>query len=381
MMQINKKAPAILNRLFSKINQVCIVTNNFDETIHKLSKYLGIGPFKCWYHKPPRLFNTKVYGKEVHWTMKVAIAWIGNIQLEVIEPLEGTTLYSQYLQTNGEGVEHILLDTGNLSLDKSIKQLAKLDCCVIQEGMLNIPVQIGFLSLSSIPRFLSNLLIPKFVYFDTKVMAKVTFEMLKLPPLLSLKNGISITKPDYWIPEGNTNINSSLSNSFINQIFKIGILTYDLDKTLRNYVEILGIGPWKIYHLQEPRLSQTKLRGKKVNLSVQIAVAYVGNTLLEIVQPLDGSSIYHELLDKQGEGVHYIGVSSDKLNFSELLQHFSKLGCSIAMEGTLENTYQFAYVDTKSLAKMMMEVVSIPVQKIPLALESLKPDKIYPNLG
>ncbi|HIK07007.1 MAG TPA: VOC family protein [Trichormus sp. M33_DOE_039] len=378
MMQITKKSPS-LNHLFTNINQVCIVTNNCDETVRCLSKYLGIGPFKCWYHQSPRLFNTKVYGKKVDWKMKIAIAWIGNIQLEVVENIEGNTIYSEYLKTKGEGVQHLLFDTGNLSLEQSINQLAKLDCSVTQEGMLNIPVQLGFINLPPTPRFLSNLLIPKFAYLDTENLAKTTFELLKLPPFLPLKSGISITKPDYWIPEGNKNINSSLPNSFINQIFKVGILTYDIDKTVRNYVKTLGIGPWKIYTLQEPRLLQTKVRGKNVSLSVRMAVTYIGNTLLELVQPLDGESIYHELLSTQGEGVHYIGVSSDKLNFSELLEHFSKLGCPVAMEGKLENIYQFAYLDTKPLAKMMMEVVSIPVNKISLALESLQPDEIYPN--
>ncbi len=242
-------------------------------------------------------------------------------------------------------------------------------------------MQIGYLKLSSIPRIFSDLFIPKFVYLNTQDSAKTVFEILQLPPLLSAKAGLSIVKPDYWIPAENTNINTSLSNSFINQIYKIGIITSDLDKTVHNYAERLGIAPWKIFNLQSPRLSETKIHGKNVNLSMRIAVTYIGNTLLEIVQPLDGISIYNDLLDKQGEGVHYIGVASEKFNFSELIKHFNKLGYSIAMEGKLENAYSFAYLDTKSVAKMMIEVISIPVNKISVALDNLQPDEIYPNLN
>ncbi|WP_196510425.1 VOC family protein [Nostoc sp. NZL] len=369
------------NSLFTQIRQICLVTNDFEKTVYGLSKELGIGPFKCWDHKPPRLFDIKVYGKEVYFTMKLAIAWIGNTQLEVIQPLEGQNIYQEYFDTYKEGVQHLLLETGNLNLNKAVNRLATVDYSVIQEGKLNIPVQIGFLKLPSIPRIFSDLFIPRFAYLNTQNSAKTVLEILQLPPFLSAKAGISIVKPDYWIPAENTNINTSLSNSFIDQIYKIGIITHDLDKTVRNYVERLGIAPWKVYNLQSPRLSETKIHGKNVNLSVRIAVTYVGNTLLEIVQPLDGISIYHDLLDKHGEGVHYIGVASEKLNFSELIKHFNKLGYSIAMEGKLENAYHFAYLDTKSVAKMMIEVISIPVNQISVALENLQPDEIYPNLN
>lgn len=380
MTYTNEKV-STLNHLFKEINQVCIVTNDFEKTVDGLSKDLGIGPFKCWNHKLPSLFNSKYYGHEVDFKMRLAIAWVGKTQFEVIQPLEGPNIYRDYLKTHGEGVQHILLDTGNLSVEQTIKQLAKVDCGVIQEGMLDIKIKLGFLNLPSTPPFLLNLLSPKFFYLDTESIAKTTIELLQLPLLISHQRGINIGRQEYWLPEGNPKFNSSLTNSFISEIFKIGIVTYDLDQTLRNYVERMGIGPWKIYNLESPRLSQTKLRGKNINLSMRMAVTYVGNTLLEIVQPLEGSSIYNELLSKHGEGVHYLGVSSENLNFYELIEHFGKLGCSIAMEGKLENAYDFAYLDTKSLAKTMMEVVSVPTKEISVALESLKPDKIYPDLG
>ncbi len=75
--------------------------------------------------------------------MKLGIAWIGNTQLEVIQPLEGQNIYQEYFDTCNEGVQHLLLETGNLNLNKAIKQLATVDYSVIQECKLNIPVQIG----------------------------------------------------------------------------------------------------------------------------------------------------------------------------------------------------------------------------------------------
>jgi hypothetical protein len=367
------------NSIFTGISQVAIVTYNFEKTVSNLVKYLGIGPFKCWHYKPPMLFNSKLYGQDNYCTLKVAIAFVGKMQIEVIQPLEGQSLYQEYLSTHGEGIQHLLLDTGKLSLEQSIQKLAAVNCVVDQEAMLNMPIQIGFFYLPSTPRFLANLLNPKFVYINTEAQEKTTYELLKLPPFISFKTGITLAKADYCIPEKNNKINSSLANNFIDKIFKIGIITADIEKTIYNYVEQLGISNWRIYHLDNTKLSHTQIRGKNANFSIKSAVTYVGDILLEIVQPLEGQSIYQELLEKHGEGANYIGVSSDKLSFSELIDHFSKLGFSSAMSGKLKNAYDFTWLDTKDIAKMMIEVVSIPVNKISLALESLQPDRIYPQ--
>ena len=370
------KTSSLSGSFITEINQVCIVTNDLEKNVRELSKRFGIGPFKCWNYKLPSLFKTKFRGKELLWTVKLALAWVGNTQWEVVQPLEGPSLYQEYLHAHGEGVHHLLVDTGSLSFDRAIERLVAMNFPLVQEGMINAPVKLGFLTLPR-PRFAYNLLCPRFAYMDTEDATKTSLELLNLPPLVSLRRGCSILKCDYWIPAGNTDINASLPNSFISQIFKIGIVTHDLDETLRNYVERLKIGPWRVYNLQSPKLSQTKLRGKDTNFSMRLALTYVGNTLLEIVQPLQGASLYQEFLESHGEGVHYLGIATEGLNFSEAIERFAALGCPVVMEGELENAYRFAYLDTKPFAKTTLEVVSIPVREISTALERLKPDQWY----
>ena len=371
------KTSSLSGSFIREINQVCIVTNDLDKNVRELSKRLGIGPFKCWNHKPPSLFQTKFRGQELPWTVKLALAWVGNTQWEVIQPLEGPSLYQEYLHTHGEGVHHLLVDTGPLSFERAIERLVAMKFPLGQEAMLNIPAKFGFFTLPR-PRFAYNLLCPRFAYLDTEEATKTSLEILKLPPLISLRRGCRILKGDYEIPAGNTDINGSLANSFISQIFKIGIVTQDLDETLRNYVERLKIGPWRVYNLQSPKLDQTKLRGQDTNFSLRLALTEVGNTWLEIVQPLQGASLYQEFLDSHGEGVHSLGIVTEGLNFSEAIEKFAALGCPVVMEGELENAYRFAYLDTKPFTKTTLEVVSIPVREIPTALERLKPARWYP---
>ena len=364
------------NSFIKEIIQVCIVTHDLDKTVHTLSEKLGIGPFKCWHHTPVSQINTKFRGEKIVSTAKLAIAWVGNMQLEVAQPLEGPSIYNDYLEIHGEGIHHLMLDTGSVSIEQAVERFLSVGCPVVQEGMVNVPVKLGLVNFPR-PQFAHNLLCPWYGYLDTEGAIKTTIELLKLPPFTSLKSSSSLGKPDYCIPEGKANINSSLEKSFISQICKIGIVTTDLEQTLRNYVERMAIGNWRVYNLDSSQLSQTKLRGQEANFSLRVAFAYIGNILLELVQPIQGQSIHHELLEKHGEGINYLGVTTEGLSFAQAIDKFAAMGCQVVMAGNLKNTYQFAYLDTEPFTKTTLELVSVAAKTLPEALGHFKPD-YYP---
>lgn len=45
---------------------------------------------------------------------------------------------------------------------------------------------------------------------------------------------------------------------------------------------------------------------------------------------------------------------------------------------SIKNAYRFAHLDTKPFIKTTLEIVSISVDEIKIALERLKPDQVYP---
>ena len=71
--------------------------------------------------------------------------------------------------------------------------------------------------------------------------------------------------------------------------------------------ETLGWGPWNVYEHVPPKLHHTHLRGQAVEFSMLGAECEVQPGLVvELVQPLDGPSIYKEWLEEHGEGVQHI---------------------------------------------------------------------------
>jgi methylmalonyl-CoA/ethylmalonyl-CoA epimerase len=82
----------------------------------------------------------------------------------------------------------------------------------------------------------------------------------------------------------------------------------DLDQAVRAWSDELGIGPWTGYRLEPPRLQETIYRGAPVEFSLRHAFASQGDVQFELVQPLDGPSIFADHLEAHGEGLHHVGT-------------------------------------------------------------------------
>jgi len=81
----------------------------------------------------------------------------------------------------------------------------------------------------------------------------------------------------------------------------------DLDEAVRRFAAELGIGPWTAYRLAPPLLKQMRYHGAEVEFSLRHALAWQGELQFELVQPLEGPSIFAEHLEAHGEGLHHVG--------------------------------------------------------------------------
>jgi methylmalonyl-CoA/ethylmalonyl-CoA epimerase len=89
---------------------------------------------------------------------------------------------------------------------------------------------------------------------------------------------------------------------------QLASVVHDLDQAVRAWSGELGIGPWTGYRLEPPRLQETIYRGTRVEFSLRHAFAWQGDVQLELVQPLDGPSIFADHLEAHGEGLHHVGT-------------------------------------------------------------------------
>jgi catechol 2,3-dioxygenase-like lactoylglutathione lyase family enzyme len=89
---------------------------------------------------------------------------------------------------------------------------------------------------------------------------------------------------------------------------QVAVIVHDLDEAVRRWTELLGIGPWTAYRLQAPRLQGMHYYGAEVEFSLRHALAWQGESFqFELIQPLEGPSIFADHLQEHGEGLHHVG--------------------------------------------------------------------------
>jgi len=160
------------------------------------------------------------------------------------------------------------------------------------------------------------------------------------------------------------------------RITQVCVVVNDLDATVKAYTDILGWGPWSIYDYVPPRLHHSRLHGQDQDFTMVGAECEIQPGLwFEIIQPLDGPSIYREHLEKHGEGLHHIAMMKPTVEESDALRrHFEDRGGEVSMGGrfgeTDADTIGFYYLDVPPL-KLVVESGYDLGQEV-------RPDRRYP---
>lgn len=90
-----------------KIIQIAHVVRDMDRAMKKYYEILKIGPWDVYTFAPPALRECTFMGKPSKATWLLALAWVGDIQWELMQPLSGESVYTHFLDKRGEGIHHI----------------------------------------------------------------------------------------------------------------------------------------------------------------------------------------------------------------------------------------------------------------------------------
>ena len=154
----------------------------------------------------------------------------------------------------------------------------------------------------------------------------------------------------------------------LGDVLQVGLVVRDLQKSMETYWGLLGIGPWKIYTYAPPMLREATVRGRRADYSMRVAHAQAGPTQLELIQPLDGPSIYQEHLATKGEGLHHI-QSRIENHIEQVLAAFAARGIGVLMGGKFGEG-EFYYLDTEPTLGVIYEIFQRKSRPAP--------DAVYP---
>ncbi len=111
------------------------------------------------------------------------------------------------------------------------------------------------------------------------------------------------------------------------RIDQIGIVVPDVDASIEQYQNLLGIKDFQIVvYPDEDKLKDTYYYEKPANFKIKVGFTKIADLELELIQPLSGESIYKDFLSEKKQGLHHYRICVSREEFKIINDHLDKMG-------------------------------------------------------
>lgn len=134
---------------------------------------------------------------------------------------------------------------------------------------------------------------------------------------------------------------------------QVGIVVSDLDRALRHWVDVCGVGPW--FHTERLAFTAFSYGGQRYDdIHVSAAFANSGEVQVELIQQRCATpSMYRDFLATGREGVQH--WSSWPENYDEVYRRALETGYTVGQEGA-SNRGRFVYFKQEGHAGSVIEM-------------------------
>jgi catechol 2,3-dioxygenase-like lactoylglutathione lyase family enzyme len=149
------------------------------------------------------------------------------------------------------------------------------------------------------------------------------------------------------------------------RVRQIGIVVRDMDKAIGYFETVLGLGPWAVF---EGEPVWCRENDREVTYKGKMALAQSGSVQLELIQILEGRSLYSDLLG-DGEGIHHLGFFVR--DFEARMRAAREAGIPVLQHALLKKlglTIEYAYLDTTETGGVITEYIKSSFLGLPFPM-------------
>jgi methylmalonyl-CoA/ethylmalonyl-CoA epimerase len=157
-----------------------------------------------------------------------------------------------------------------------------------------------------------------------------------------------------------------------NGVAQVAIIVPDLEQAVEGYWKLFGIGPWHFYTYGKPLVKRMTYHGEPAEYRMRIALSYLGPLRVELIEPLEGDTVYADYVREHGYGVHHLGLLVEDMG--KALDEASAAGLEMIQDGAgfgLDGDGHYAYLDTADAIGVTLELIERPKGRA-------EPEKVYP---
>jgi len=121
------------------IRQIALVVEDVDAAMEHYWSLLGIGPWDVRHFTSETVRDFQVDGRPVteDFDFICAVTWVGDVELELIQPIKGPNIYWEHLERHGPGLHHIKDVMPDDRLTEAVASFAARGVRVLQTGWID----------------------------------------------------------------------------------------------------------------------------------------------------------------------------------------------------------------------------------------------------
>ena len=130
----------------------------------------------------------------------------------------------------------------------------------------------------------------------------------------------------------------------------------DVDAAEKGLSALLGVRRWTRLEAIDFPAATTTWRGAPAALTAHVSLAYAGDMQLELIQPVSGTSVHTEFLERvPGGGLHHVCVEVDDLDAA-----LAQAPWPVAQTGSMaDGAIRFAYLDGAAFGTPYVELAQV----------------------
>ena len=301
------------------IVQIGMVVDDAERMVANYKDVLGFTIPEA-YHITGRYDETGAtyYGQPTDGRCKLCVFNIGAVSVEFLQPLDGESVWRDFLDQHGPGIHHIAFPA--VGSDAVAASFAAHGYGIAQQG-----------------RFDGG----SYTYLDTEGDLGVVLELLEFDDGPKWPQG-----PAFDPAQG-------IGTDVITQI---AVMTHDIAATSQRIADLLGLPVPPLIDVPGYEKSKTTFRGQPTGATCKLAFFDMGQMQLELIEPDDKPSIWRAHLDKHGPSVQHIAFQiKDTQRVTDTL---AGKGIAVSQQGLYADASgMYTYVDSDKLLGTTLELL------------------------
>jgi hypothetical protein len=315
------------------ITQVSLAVEDLDTTMASYHQTFGWAPWQVFDHVQPVHHDTELRGAPVHYALRGAEVYVGSLNFELLEPLAGPNLWSEFMDRRGEGIASIATMFHEREDGDAVKVAfrERFGADVIMRADIGDHIE--------------------YYYLDTEDAFGCLIES-------GSGHAIDFVKPASVYPHVGAVPGPSPISGISYPISGISLSVRDLDRRLRNFHEAFGWGPWRIFESDGANvLHHSEYHGRPADFRLRWAETTVGDIGFELVESLGGSNPFGDFVNRNGEGISGISLTFPRASdVDRVVTQLAAQGIGLVARARVGDDAAWFLADTEPLFKCAIRV-------------------------